>query len=276
MAGFTDLLGSLLQQGMSQSSGKRIGNAMGAGNSAESLEGLMGKLARQMGGAQATSDSYREPRRETPPARPASGGIGDLGDLFGGVLGGLANNKAVAGGLGALVGALMGGGAQSARGAVGGGGLAMLASLALSALQSAGQAPAQTPRALMDMPAGDDQQGLDDDAEVIVRAMINAAKADGEVGPKELEKIIGKLEQDGLSQQEKDFFMAEAGKAMDLSAVVASARGDAQMGAQIYAASLLAIEVDTAAEQRYMQQLAAGLSLHPEVALHIERTLGLA
>lgn len=48
-----------------------------------------------------------------------------------------------------------------------------------------------------------------------------------------------------------------------------------QMAAQIYAASFLAIEVDTVAEQAYMKQLAAGLGLHPEVANHIERTLGI-
>ena len=169
MAGFSDLLGSILQQGMTQSSSKRIGNALGTGQSGESLEGLMGKLARQMGASSAASDPVQASRQKTPAAGVNSGGTGGLGDLFGGLLGGLADNKAVAGGLGALVGALMGGGSQSARGAVGGGGLAMLASLAMSALQNAGQASAQTPRALMDAPSAEDQQGLEDDAEIIVR-----------------------------------------------------------------------------------------------------------
>ncbi len=89
-----------------------------------------------------------------------------------------------------------------------------------------------------------------------------------------VEKIIGKLDDDGLTQEEKDFFMTEANKPMNTTGVIASANGQPDMAAQIYAASLLAIEVDTQAEQTYMQQLASGLDLHPQVVSHIERTLG--
>ncbi len=86
---------------------------------------------------------------------------------------------------------------------------------------------------------------------------------------------MGKLDDDGLTQEEKNFFMTEANKPQDLNGVVASAGGQAEMAAQIYAASLLAIEVDTQAEQQYMQQLASGLGLHPQVVSHIESTLGM-
>ena len=79
----------------------------------------------------------------------------------------------------------------------------------------------------------------------------------------------------GWPRQEKDFFVTEANKPLDLNSVVASAGKEPEQAAQIYAASLLAIEVDTRAEQVYMQQLASGLGLHPEVASHIERTLGM-
>jgi len=47
------------------------------------------------------------------------------------------------------------------------------------------------------------------------------------------------------------------------------------LAAQIYAASLLAIEVDTPAERQYMQQLADRLYLTPEITAHLERTVGL-
>ena len=49
MAGFTDLLGSILQQGMGGTAGKRMGNAIER-DSGDSLEGLLGKLAKEMGG----------------------------------------------------------------------------------------------------------------------------------------------------------------------------------------------------------------------------------
>ena len=89
--------------------------------------------------------------------------------------------------------------------------------------------------------------GDEDDAEVIIKAMINAAKADGEIDQKEIDKIVGKLD-DGLSQEEKDFFVAEANKPLDPEGVVVTARNQADMAAQIYGASLLAIEVDTRVE----------------------------
>jgi len=323
MAGFTDILGSLIQQGMSQSSTSRAGNALGAGSDSGGILGdLLGSLGKMSSGSQ-------------PGNAPASGG-GSLGDLFdslgkmasganaggtqsssgnsrepsldeilanlgvekgaqqsntapqsseqttagGGVLGeilsNLGNNKAALGGLGALAGAILGGGKKSAGGAVGGGLLAMLASMAMSALKNSGQSPSRMPHALVEPQTQDDEQALENDAEIIIKAMINATKADGKIDNAEVQKIVGKLDDDGLTREEKDFFITEANKPLDLDKVIASAGGKPEMAAQIYAASLLAIEVDTQEEQHYMQQLASGLGLHPQVIAHIERTLGVA
>lgn len=261
MAGFMDILGTMLQQGMSQSSTTRMSKGLGTGAGGSSLEDLMGGLTQMMGGSGQAGKSAQ-----------AGGG---LGDMLGDMLGSLGNNKAALGGLGALAGALLGGGKSSARGAVGGGGLAMLASLAMSALKKSGQAPAQAPRGLLEAETPQAKQALENDAEIIVKAMINAAKADGRIDKTEIEKIVGKLEEGGMTTEEKNFFVTEAKKPMDLDSVVRSAAEEAEMAAQIYAASLLVIEVDTAAELDYMKRLAAGLGLHPEVASHIERTLGL-
>lgn len=260
MAGFMDILGSMVQQGMSQSSGSRMSNAMGAGRGGGSLNDLMGGLGQMLGGGQGAS---------------TRAGANGLGGVLGDVLGSLAGNKAAAGGLGALAGALLGGGKRSARGAVGGGGLAVLASLAFSALQKAGQKP-QPPRALFEPETAVEQEALEKDAEVIVKAMINAAKADNRIDEKEIEKIIGKLEEDGLTSEEKDFFMQEARKPMDTDAVIRSAGQNPEMAAQIYAASLLAIEVDTPAERRYMQELASALGLNSQVTGTIEGYFGMA
>jgi len=119
-----------------------------------------------------------------------------------------------------------------------------------------------------------EQQNLEDDAQVIVKAMINAAKADGKIDKSEIDKIIGKLDDDGLDQKEKDFFITEANKPMDMDAVVTSAANKPDMAAQIYAASMLAIEVDTSAEQKYMKNLASGLGLDAQVVAYIDRTMG--
>ena len=324
MAGFTDILGSLIQQGMSQSGPSRAGNALGGGESDNgSLNDLLGSLGKMAGGAQSGSSSTgRAPKTgsgngslsdlfsslgkmagspTTSTNTQETGGGGSLGDLLGSLgkaqtdnsapqggqqtgtggalgdlLGNLGDNKAALGGLGALAGALLGGGGKSVGGAVGGGALAMLASMAMSALKNTGQSPSRPPQALTEPQSRDDELALENDAEIIVKSMISAAKADGKIDNAEIQKIIGKLDDDGLTQDEKDFFITEANKPLDLDGVIASAGNKPEMAAQIYAASLLAIDVNTAAEQRYMQQLASGFRLHPQVVAHIERTLGIA
>ena len=189
------------------------------------------------------------------------------------MLGSLANNRSAAGGLGALAGAILGGGRGATRGAVGGGGLALLASLAFAALQKAGRQP-QMPTALMEEETPEQQQQLEAQAQIIVRAMINAAKADGQIDEAEVQKIIGRLDDNGLTEEEKNFFLVEARKPMDLQGIIAEAAVSQELAAEVYAASLLAIEVDTPAEQQYLQQLAEGLGLPAEAVAHIHATLG--
>lgn len=253
MAGFTDILGSLMQGGMAKSSTNRMTNAFGAGGGG-SLNDIVGSLGKMLGGGANQSQA------------------GGLGGMLGNVMGGLANNKAALGGLGALGGALLGGGSGSAKGAIGGGALAMLASVAFSALKNAGQQP-ETPAVLRDADTPEQEQKIEEDAHVLVKAMINAAKADGAIDQTELQRIIGKLEVDGLSQDEKNFFISESSRPLDLEGVIASAGGHPELAAQIYAASLLAIEVDTPQEEEYMQKLADGLKLSPATVTFIEQTL---
>ena len=262
MAGLTDLLGSLLQSGMASQAPARMGNVFRTGGGG-ALNDIIGGLGQMMGGAgQAGSgDAMGAP-------------TGGLGGALGGLLGGIAGNRAALGSLGALAGAVMGGGGRAARGAIGGGALAMLASLAISALQNAGQAPARTPSALVNEPAPHQQAEMEADTMIIVKAMINAAKADGNIDQQEIEKIVGKLSEDGLQEEDKQFFLAEAAKPLDAQALIAAAQGRPELAAQIYAASLLAIVVDTPQETDYMRSLAAGLGLSPQVTQHIEQTLG--
>ena len=67
--------------------------------------------------------------------------------------------------------------------------------------------------------------------------------------------------------------MSESARPLDLQGVIASAGGRPELAAQIYAASLLAIEVDTPQEKEYMQNLADGLKLSQSTVDFIEQTL---
>lgn len=60
----------------------------------------------------------------------------------------------------------------------------------------------------------------------------------------------------------------------ETEALTATVRGRRELAAQMYAASLMAIEVDTPAERAYLQQLAAGLGLDAQVVLQIEGMVG--
>ena len=262
MAGFMDILGTIVQQGLSNSSGTRLSHAFGVDKSGGSLTNILGELSQMINNVSTGQSSQ-------------AAGSG-LGGVLGEVMGSLAGNKTALGGLGALAGAILGGGKSSARGAIGGGGLAMLASLAYAALKKAGQASNTPPRALFEPQTPQEEKALEQDAEIIIKAMINAAKADGQIDQNELQKIVGKLEENGLTQQEKEFFLTEAQKPLDLQSLAASAQGDPELAVQIYAASLLAIEVDTPAEQQYIEQLAKELQLDPQVPDHIRQALGIA
>jgi uncharacterized membrane protein YebE (DUF533 family) len=62
---------------------------------------------------------------------------------------------------------------------------------------------------------------------------------------------------------------------MDTDALVRAAADQPGLGAQLYAASLLAIEVDTAAERDYLRHLGERLGLKPAVTAALEQTIGM-
>ena len=85
--------------------------------------------------------------------------------------------------------------------------------------------------------------------------MINAAKADGQIDPQEMERIVGKLRESGIDQADQQWVMSEMQRPLDLGSFAAEIPNQ-EVAAQVYAASLLAIELDTDAERNYLQQLA--------------------
>lgn len=100
------------------------------------------------------------------------------------------------------------------------------------------------------------------------------AKADGEIDAQEIARITGKLEEIGADEETRRFVEEEL-RRLDLEAIVRAVPGP-EVAAEVYAASLLAIEVDTPAEQAYLADLARRLQLPPQAVAQIHRALGLA
>lgn len=152
--------------------------------------------------------------------------------------------------------------------------MALLAAMAYKALKGSGVETPGVPTGLLQPKTEAHQQQLEQHAELILKTMINAAKADGRIDQGEVQRILGKLQEDGIDQTHQQFITMEMQKPVDTQQLIAAARGRPDVGAQIYAASLLANEVDTPAEKEYLDQPASGLGLAPEVAGQIRGMTG--
>ena len=271
----SDLLGAMVQSGMSPSSGDRMKNALGGGSGGgllESLSGMLGGQSQQGGGLGSIL------------TQALGGGSGSGSGGLGGILGNVLNDAGNAvggkqnlalGGLGALAGALLGGGGKSLGGALGGGVMALLGTMAYQALKGAGSQEPEVPLGLQEPQSAAERQQLEQNSEIVLKAMINAAKADGQIDQGEIQRIVGKLQESGMDKEAQQYVLTEMAKPLNTQALIASAKGQPAFGAQIYAASLLAIEVDTPEEKKYLDQLAAGLGLNPEVTQRIKEMVGL-
>ncbi len=249
-----DVLGGLIGGNQRNTSG---------GGMADILGGLLGGQKQQQGG----------------------GGLGDLlgsltgggqsggglGDLLGSLAGGRQQpQQQQGGGMGDLLGGLLGGGQSGGMG--GAGGLGGLLGGALTKFAQNQNSTATNPghEDCDHLPMGVNQQEATDQATLIIRAMINAAKSDGNIDEAEQEKVIGKL--GDVSQAEADFVRNEFRQPLDAAAFIRSIpRG---MEEQIYAVSLMAIDLDHNKEAHYLDELARGLNIQPKLANQIHEQLG--
>lgn len=171
---------------------------------------------------------------------------------------------AIAGG---LLGILLSGNARRALGTgVKVGGAALIGGLAYKAYEDwkKGRAAAD------DASSPDEAPPLPDDtmSERLLQAMIAAAKADGQITAEERAKIADALPQLGLGDEAQAMISAELDAPLDV-AVIAGLATNPQQAAEIYAASLLAINPDGPAEKGYLAMLAARLKLDAELVDHL-------
>jgi uncharacterized membrane protein YebE (DUF533 family) len=270
------ILGSLLNSGaLSKGSGgdvlgSLIGAALGGSKNQPtqgggSLGDLLGSV---LGGGQASSSG------------------GGIGDLLGGLLGGGKSSSASGGGLGDLLGSVLGGGSSGHTAAptdakgledllgIGkdSGGLGGLLGGALAKYGQVQNPNVPTPHAEDHsmLPAGVDPREASRQAELMIKAMINAAKSDGSFDKSEQEKILSKL--GDVTQDEIDFIRSEFAAPLDVQGFANSVpRG---LEHQVYAVSLAAIDLDENSEAQYLGELAESLRIGPNEAKQIHAQLG--
>lgn len=111
---------------------------------------------------------------------------------------------------------------------------------------------------------------MEEQARLMIRAMIQAAKADGEIDAEERTKILDHL--GDASEEEIAFVQAELDAPIDIAGLAAATGESAK--AQVYSAALMVVTVDTDAERHYLAQLAAALGLEAAKRAEIHAVMG--
>jgi uncharacterized membrane protein YebE (DUF533 family) len=101
------------------------------------------------------------------------------------------------------------------------------------------------------------------EALLMIQAMIAAANADHEIDAEERERIVRTMEEAGLDDGEKKVLLTELERPLDMATLVDKATTPA-LRRDVYLASEMAISSDTKAEQNYLARLARQLGLGDE------------
>ena len=212
-----------------------LGSLLGGGAGSSGLQGGLGGLLEQLAGGGGGSAAR--------PGSPAGGGSG-----LDAIIGSLASALG-----GAAAGAGAGGGSSQHAGGSGGFG-----ELLNQSLRTGGE-PKVVPAPQQEAAAG-----------LMLKAMLQAAKCDGELDDAEKQKIMEAL--GDASPQDVAFVNRELAAPVDVASLVRQVpRGLEQ---QIYTVSVLGIDLDSQAEAKYLASLSKALGIHPQSVNAIHAKLG--
>ena len=234
--GLGDILGQVLGGGQTRSVG--TGRPYGGPNSTGASGGLGGILDQLTGGGAARTGS-------------AGGG---LGGLLGGLAGGAAGGAA-AGSLGGLLGGLLNGPAQRGAQRSNDASFGEVFNDALSRQDE----PEVAPTAEQNAVAG-----------LMLRAMIQAAKADGKIDEAEKERLLGQL--GDLDDEDRAFIREQMAAPVDAQALAREVPKGLET--QVYMMSLMAIDFDNRTEAEYLNSLAQAMGIDQQMANQIHQHVG--
>ena len=220
-----------------------LGSILGGGGGSAQRGGAaggLGGLLEQLGGGSSARGG-------------ASGSTGGgLNDLLGGLAGAAQKGGGSGSGLGGLLGGLLGAGAAQGRSQ---GGFGDLLNQAIARQDEPEVQPSQ------------DQEAA---AALMLRAMIQAMKSDGEIDRAEQARLLDRL--GDVSPEERAFVHEEMQRRIDVQDLANDTpRGLEQ---QVYAMSLMGIDLDNQNEAQYLHQLATAMNIAPEMANHIHDQMG--
>jgi hypothetical protein len=132
--------------------------------------------------------------------------------------------------------------------------------------------PAAPPRVTPSSPPSFEPAGVPDNdrAEVLIRAMVNAAKSDGQIDQAEQQKILGQLNNPDRSTV--DFLRRMFNEPLDVRQFADSV--PVGMEKQVYMMSLMALDLDSSSEAKYLMNLGNALRLSQEEREQIHQRMG--
>ncbi len=161
------------------------------------------------------------------------------------------------------------------------GGLALVGGLAYKAWQNhqkglgqAGESElgASPPVDAAFVPDGDDKAGTNALSLLLARAMIAAAKADGQIDAGESQRILNQINGLDLAAEDKAFLFEEYNRPLDLRAL-AGAVDSPEHAAEVYVASLLMVDPPSPPERIYLDALAQELGLESGLVGELHATV---
>lgn len=141
------------------------------------------------------------------------------------------------------------------------GGLALIGSIAYHALRGTAAQDASTPD-FKDVP--------EDEARLMLRAMVAATLADGVIDAAERRRLDEAVAAAGLDADGRAWLERELGSPADIDEI-ADAVDDPEAAARIYAAARLAIDLDTVQERQFFKMLAEALDVPETATDRVER-----
>lgn len=266
MANLQNILGTLLATGMgghSRRSPQDLGSilnrsGMGSGSAMHARSGMgVGPMAGLGALAYLAYRAYQERQQNMPPSgQPSSGqapaSSGQPGTSpWGAPPSGSGNTP------GGILGGILGGAGASGAGSLG---ERLSQVFQQRTAPPPDTAPAGAGEGAFPELAMEDQHAL-----LLIRAMIAAANADGEISPAERQRVMSALDEAGGGPEERRVVEQELSQPQSLDSLVRSVT-DPDMAEQVYLASLMAVDREHEAERAYLTYLATRLKIAPQRA----------
>ncbi|WP_448187687.1 tellurite resistance TerB family protein [Azospirillum sp. sgz301742] len=255
MADLQQILGTMLATGMGGRSGlntDHIGSVLGGSGMMGMSDGGGGPSFKQTAGLAALGYlAYRAFQERQQNQARAGGDAPNAGSSpWGGTQSGQTGAQS-----GGILGSIFGGG----------GSLVDRLSNVLQNRAAQTPAPASGGEGAFPALAMEDQQAL-----LLIRAMITAANADGVVSPEERQGVLSALDEAGAGPEERRMVEHELDHPQPVDTLIQQV-GDPQTAEQVYMASVMAVADASEAERSYLQYLAARLNIDPQRIQQIHR-----